>query len=67
MAAEAARKKSRTIATEVNGELADMFGRMSISDGARGVDMDMAARGRRRTRKRSKKVHKKKARKTRKH
>lgn len=67
------RKKSRAIGKEVNTDLSDLFGKMKASDEVpvaevRDVEMDMAARGRRRrkTRKTSKKS-KKKSRKTRKH
>lgn len=67
------RKKSRTIGKEINTDLSDTFGKMKASEGApeaaaMDVEMDMAARGRRRrkTRKSSKKS-KKKTRKTRKH
>jgi hypothetical protein len=65
------RKKSRTIGKEVNTDLAAMFGNMKASEGttaAMDVEMDMAARGRRRrkTRKGSKKSRKGRK-KTRKH
>lgn len=67
------RKKSRTLGKEINTDLSDLFGKMKASEpvpeaAVMNVEMDMAARGRRRrkTRKASKKS-KKKARKTRKH
>jgi hypothetical protein len=64
-------KKSRTIGKEVNTDLAAMFGNMKASEAppaAMDVEMDMAARGRRRrkTRKGSKKSRKGRK-KTRKH
>ena len=65
------RKKSRTIGKEVNTDLAAMFGNMKASEPeppAMDVEMDMAARGRRRrkSRKGSKKSRKGRK-KTRKH
>lgn len=67
------RKKSRTLGKEINTDLSDLFGKMKASDeppaaAVMDVEMDMAARGRRRrkTSKKSKKS-KKKSRKTRKH
>jgi hypothetical protein len=65
------RKKSRTIGKEINTDLADLFGNMKASEAepaAIDVEMDMAARGRRRrkTRKGSKKSRKGRK-KTRKH
>jgi hypothetical protein len=64
------RKKSRTIGKEVNTDLAAMFGNMKASEepSAMDVEMDMAARGRRRrkSRKGSKKSRKGRK-KTRKH
>ena len=67
------RKKSRTLGKEINTDLSDLFGKMKASEPAAeaavmDVEMDMAARGRRRrkTSKKSKKS-KKKTRKTRKH
>jgi hypothetical protein len=65
------RKKSRTIGKEINTDLADLFGNMKASEAepaAMDVEMDMAARGRRRrkTRKGSKKSRKGRK-KTRKH
>lgn len=64
-------KKSRTIGKEINTDLADLFGNMKASDAAPAamdVEMDMAARGRRRkkSRKASKKSRKGRK-KTRKH
>jgi len=65
------RKKSRTLGKEINTDLADLFGNMKASEAEPApmdVEMDMAARGRRRrkTRKGSKKSRKGRK-KTRKH
>jgi hypothetical protein len=63
-------KKSRTIGKEVNTDLAAMFGNMKASEeapAAMDVEMDMAARGRRRKSRKGSKKSRKGRKKTRKH
>jgi len=65
------RKKARVVRKEIDTELSDLFGKMKASDeipqAAMDVEMDMAARGRRRKTRKVSKKSKKKSRKTRKH